>query len=490
MDTVLLVNNVADAAGYYQMLGFQVIDMTDTSATVRLPEDDGDAELGLTTDPSVATINCKTGPKTLRFDVENLQDFVARAKQNDANPLGDEDGRSGIHSQHADEPDEVRFEDVDGYILRVVEMQDEEDSDSDDEDEDGHDEAEVAEATVQREERFAQETSTSPVRGRRRSDADTRMPPPPAPTAARSAPQNTVIPSSTAGDSGDWWVMQLAKYTLVVALMAIYLLRLTDPARNPAGNAVDSNAMTNEMAIAESVLKAAPCGILGLTLWFNSGVHGSKVRKYCSRIAMGLLLGAVGDLLLHFSDKKVFGNDKVWFQIGLVSFLVGHFYYIFAFLVDGVGQLLSLSGMAIGGSMAVFGWTVFSLLKDGVASAPDADILVNAVAAYTAVISVMGWAAMVHWGHPFSASSRRTRNIINTTVGNAALLGAVFFILSDLILAVNKFTPDLLPTLSVILPFGHDSMSARLMNMLTYFGAQLFMDLSATAVTYPWLRKD
>jgi uncharacterized membrane protein YhhN len=145
-------------------------------------------------------------------------------------------------------------------------------------------------------------------------------------------------------------------------------------------------------------------------------------------ISIGLIFCTIGDYTLK------------WFIIGLCFFLIGHIFYIFAFrstknaktpLV--VKVLLALYGA----SMIV--WIAGSLLQKG------DTVLAVAVLAYILVILTMGWTA-------FQTGSK------------FAIIGALLFITSDSILAINRFMFDVV--------FAHQLI------MLTYYGAQFFLMLS------------
>lgn len=154
------------------------------------------------------------------------------------------------------------------------------------------------------------------------------------------------------------------------------------------------------------------------------------ITKYHALIVCGLIFCAIGDYTLQ------------WFIIGLSFFLVGHIFYIAAFYQANIKKApkyvlytLILFGLIISVIIPV------GLLKDG-------DIvLAICVLSYICVILTMGW------------SSFRTG-------GNFSIIGACLFIISDTVLALNKFTVDI-PLSSEII-------------MFTYYGAQVFIALSVS----------
>lgn len=86
----------------------------------------------------------------------------------------------------------------------------------------------------------------------------------------------------------------------------------------------------------QSVIKCCPAIFLSYLVlsnqfWVNS--DGEKVsltsRDFRNKIAIGLFFCAIGDFLLHMEDHPVHGND-LWFLLGLVSFLIGHIFFMFS----------------------------------------------------------------------------------------------------------------------------------------------------------------
>lgn len=145
-------------------------------------------------------------------------------------------------------------------------------------------------------------------------------------------------------------------------------------------------------------------------------------------ICIGLIFCAIGDYTLQ------------WFIIGLSFFLIGHIFYIFAFRSTNEAKppLYAKIIFAIYGAFMLI-WIAGSLFQKG------ETILAIAVVAYIIVIMTMGW-------NSFRTGSRY------------AIIGAILFILSDSILATNRFMFDI--------PYSHQLI------MLTYYGAQFFLMVS------------
>ncbi|PWK13349.1 lysoplasmalogenase [Tumebacillus permanentifrigoris] len=125
-----------------------------------------------------------------------------------------------------------------------------------------------------------------------------------------------------------------------------------------------------------------------------------------SWLVAGLVLSLVGDVLL------VLPSDR--FLAGLVAFLAAHLCYIAAFVQQAEG-----GGLLPAVVLAVFGIGYFLLLRRGVLASGGYGLLV-AVVCYISVILLMVWRAWM--------------------TGNVwVLAGAILFMISDSILAWNRF---------------------------------------------------
>jgi uncharacterized membrane protein YhhN len=174
--------------------------------------------------------------------------------------------------------------------------------------------------------------------------------------------------------------------------------------------------------------------ILLLVLAFTTTTNHTK--RYKLLVSIGLVFCAIGDYTLQ------------WFLIGLSSFLIGHIFYIFAFRSTNEAStpLFTKIGLSVYGLVMAF-WIAGSLFIT------NDYVMAVAVIAYICVILTMGW------------MSFRTGTIW-------AIIGALLFIASDSVLAVNKFT--------ISVPFSHEII------MFTYYGAQLCFVMSI--VKYDELR--
>lgn len=152
-------------------------------------------------------------------------------------------------------------------------------------------------------------------------------------------------------------------------------------------------------------------------------------------LAAGLVCSTAGDVLLMLPRDR--------FVAGLVSFLVAHLFYIYAFssgVPFATAPLLWLPYFAAGGAVVAAVWR-------GLAPA-----LRGAVIAYVVVIAAMAGQAAGRW---------------YALGGDAALLaalGAALFVVSDSALAINRFRA----------PFRAE----RALTLGTYWLAQLLIALS------------
>ena len=180
---------------------------------------------------------------------------------------------------------------------------------------------------------------------------------------------------------------------------------------------------------------AKPIPVLMLAFW----VSGLRVKgRYQLAIMVGLLLSALGDILLEYSEAT--------FLLGLAAFLLGHMAYIVAFLQD-TRKLYPFYGAA---AYAYGFFAMFFLITTG-----DLGGMFGPVQLYILIITTMLWRAAARLDVPtlprFSAW--------------AGLVGALFFVVSDSILAFRLFeTPIQLGGVAV---------------MVTYWLGQLGIALSA-----------
>lgn len=155
---------------------------------------------------------------------------------------------------------------------------------------------------------------------------------------------------------------------------------------------------------------------------------------YRYMILAGLLLSLAGDIFLMLPGDH--------FIKGLVSFFVAHLFYIAAFTFASGHDVSMLSGVLFFG----YGSYMLRVLW------PHLGKMRWPVTAYVMVILTMGWIAMNWW-----IGTQDWRSLL-------AMLGALFFIASDSLLALDKFKGRF-----------H---SAQFLILTTYFTAQWLIALS------------
>lgn len=178
-------------------------------------------------------------------------------------------------------------------------------------------------------------------------------------------------------------------------------------------------------SIADSVkmlVKVSP-----MLLLITLALYAPKSR-YKWVLVTGLVFCMIGDYTLQ------------WFIIGLTSFLIGHLFYIGAFRSVRAAPAPKLAARLL----LLYGIVMMLSFASVLLTRGDL-VLTLAVCAYITVIVTMGQQAF------------RTRQPLIIT-------GAMLFIVSDSVLAVNRFI--------TALPFAHELI------MLTYYSAQFFLMLS------------
>ena len=142
-------------------------------------------------------------------------------------------------------------------------------------------------------------------------------------------------------------------------------------------------------------------------------VQPHPVGRYFGLLLAGLIFCLGGDVFLALPQKKMF-------LLGLISFLIGHVFYVLAFLTIAhmTGWVWIGYAVTIGISVMVFLW-----LK------PHLGTMKVPVLFYVIVITAMVCAALTVYGNPLVREAGR----------GMILAGAVAFYLSDLFVARDRF---------------------------------------------------
>lgn len=160
-----------------------------------------------------------------------------------------------------------------------------------------------------------------------------------------------------------------------------------------------------------------PLIVISLVVYI--AIHPLEKIKALVFAVSGLLFSLLGDVLLLFQK-----NDSLFFVLGLVAFLVAHLFYIIYYLrstdVAITSKKLKTKPIIVLAILA-FGTLLFTLLFNNLGG------LKIPVFAYTAVLISMNLFALNRYGKVSDESFK------------LIMIGAIFFTLSDSMLAVNKF---------------------------------------------------
>lgn len=154
-------------------------------------------------------------------------------------------------------------------------------------------------------------------------------------------------------------------------------------------------------------------------IWCLCGISVFSGSTYGKKIGAGLFFSSIGDILLELDNA---GPEVGLFIPGLLSFLVAHIIYIWAFL----GSKLDYKhASAIAVPVAAYYFTINTVLIPKMQTEMIVPVLVYGIA-----ISGMALLAILR------SFSDRT---CGRTSRYCSLIGSLVFVVSDSILAVNKF---------------------------------------------------
>jgi len=157
---------------------------------------------------------------------------------------------------------------------------------------------------------------------------------------------------------------------------------------------------------------AKPAIIISLIYLFTKTSESlSKPIKNLTLLA--LVFSLLGDILLLFVDQS-----EHFFTLGLVAFLTAHLMYVLLFLKHRNTDKSPFGFIAL---LLIFAASLFYFLKDGLG------VMLIPVVVYMVVILAMSTTAYLR------------KNKANTLSYGLVFLGALFFMASDSILALNKF---------------------------------------------------
>lgn len=183
---------------------------------------------------------------------------------------------------------------------------------------------------------------------------------------------------------------------------------------------------------------------------FHGKQLGGASSLFSNMIQFGLFFSWIGDIALMIDEKF-----PILFVVGLGAFLIAHLGYSLGFLRNIKDSSLKIAPAKIalmGIPFVAFTGCFFYYIKEGLPS----DLFIP-VLAYTIVITIMGITSAARNGHA------------DTKSYYWILVGAILFILSDMVIAVNKFVID----------FENDA----ILNMWLYLTGQFMITVGAVYCT-------
>ncbi|MDQ8003424.1 MAG: lysoplasmalogenase [Pedobacter sp.] len=173
-------------------------------------------------------------------------------------------------------------------------------------------------------------------------------------------------------------------------------------------------AVTNNLAVVRLFTK--PIITISLMLFLYFAIK--RESRFTKKVIIGLFFSLLGDIFLMFVH-----TNQLFFMMGLGAFLIAHLFYIAAFYLDSTNKM-EVERRYVLPIFLVFGFfclAYYYLLR------PYLGDMNVPVLVYSFVITMMGIMAALRYGKT------------NFKSFTWILMGAIFFIVSDSILAYNKF---------------------------------------------------
>lgn len=162
-------------------------------------------------------------------------------------------------------------------------------------------------------------------------------------------------------------------------------------------------------------------------IWLIAILGQATFPFYKYMIITGLVFSLAGDVFLMLPSDR--------FLAGLVAFLIAHLFYIAAFLPE----ISALTWWPLV-PLVIYGIVIYIIVASSLGK------LKLPVLIYVVVILIMAWLAWERWSQTGQSGAL------------LAFVGAVLFVISDTILAINRFRGAFKPS--------------RALNLTTYFAAQ------------------
>lgn len=196
-------------------------------------------------------------------------------------------------------------------------------------------------------------------------------------------------------------------------------------------------AIIMEHELAQQITK--PLLMVLLAAYFHFAVQRNGFTRW---IMLAIIFSFGGDVALMFQQIQ-----PIYFILGLASFLIGHLFYTYGMAkYPNFNQGYAIKNKWIALPLLGYGVGLVYFLWSGLGA------MTVPVVIYSIVIMLMGLSAI-------NMSGR-----VNTTAATYIIIGAILFILSDSVIALNKFKAD---TLTLPMP--------GLMIMVTYILGQFLI---------------
>ncbi len=183
--------------------------------------------------------------------------------------------------------------------------------------------------------------------------------------------------------------------------------------------------------------------IIPLLIWLYLRFIRGQGNRFHSLIITALIFSWLGDVTLQLTQFK-----ESYFMIGVGCFLIAQLIYMLAFFITAGKNILFFRKVYLIIPVILYGWGMLWLLSDGLGD------MKLPVTVYTVIILTMLLAAI----------NREKK--VNRQSFLLVLAGAIIFILSDSILAINKFAQ----------PFE----LGRIASMSSYITAQYLIVIGCT----------
>lgn len=191
------------------------------------------------------------------------------------------------------------------------------------------------------------------------------------------------------------------------------------------------------------IFATKPLLMVTLFVWFYIKTKSHSTNKFRKHILTSIVFAFGGDTFLMFLPY-----DQIFFLLGLGSFLVGQLFYVFAFSYS-IKHSSKAFNKPVGFSLLLVFLTYYFVLMYKLY--PNLNDFLIPVLVYGIAVCAMGLSA----GWRINKVGSQTFNLV--------FLGAMLFVLSDTVIAINQFL------------YQGKFWNAQVIIMITYVLAQYFI---------------